>query len=116
MKFSKETKERLKKNPNVKNVYPTFINYTEEFKQKAIYEYDMGKNPKDIFIDAGFVLSEISSNRDYPNKTINQWIYSKKTPTKTLKYDSKEHELLLAKIAYLEEENKMLKKLKGIEN
>lgn len=117
MRFSKETRERLKKNPNVKNIYPTIINYTEDFKQKAMYEYDMGKKPKDIFIDAGFILEELSNNRDYPAKTINQWIHSKNihNPKKKINFISKEHEFLLAKIAYLEEENKMLKKLRGIE-
>lgn len=121
MKFSKETKERLRKNPNVKDVYQSKIHYDEKFKEKALYEFEMGKHPKQIFIDAGFVLEEISSNPDYPSKTINQWKYNSKNnihnpKRKKMKFLSKEHEFLLAKIACLEEENKLLKKLRGIEN
>ena len=118
MKYSKELKERLRKNENVKAVYQSMIYYTEKFKEKAIYEYEMGKHPKDIFRDAGFVLEEISSNKNYASKTLIQWIAQKNkvvSPQK-MHFDSKEHQFLLAKIAYLEEENKLLKKLKGIEN
>ena len=122
MKFSKEQRDRLKKNPNVKEVYPTCIRYCKEFKEKAIYEYDLGKNPKNIFIDAGFAIEDLSDNRDYPAKTINQWLAAKKinihypTEIKKRKFADKNEEFLLAKIAYLEEENKLLKKLKRIEN
>ncbi len=118
MKFSKELKERLRKNVNVKAVYQSMIYYTEKFKEKAIFEYEMGKHPKDIFREAGFQVEQISSNKNYASKTLNQWIAQKnkeKAPHKLL-FDSKEHQFLLAKIAYLEEENKLLKKLKGIEN
>ena len=94
----------------------------KEFKEKAIYEYDLGKNPKNIFIDAGFALEDLSENRNYPAKTVIQWIATKKikpvnkSKKKKFKFADKNEEFLLAKIAYLEEENKLLKKLKSIEN
>lgn len=120
MKFSKELKNRLRQNPNVKEVYQTTIHYTEEFKEKALYEYEMGKHPNDIFIDAGFILDEISSKpSEYASKAINQWKRQKNIHNpkkKKMTFLSKEHEFLLAKIACLEEENKLLKKLKGIAN
>ena len=120
MKFSKETKERLRNNPNVKGVYQATIHYTQDFKEKALYEFEMGKHPKDIFQDAGFNLSEISSKPYYPNKMLNQWKLQKRNnihspQNKLLKFDSKKEQYLMAKIACLEEENKLLKKLQAIE-
>ena len=120
MKFSKETKNYLRLNPNVKEVYQSTVHYTEEFKQRALYEYEMGKHPKDIFIDAGFNLYELSSNPNYASKMVNQWKHKKNnnihfSPNKKLKFESKREEYLMAKIACLEEENKLLKKLQGIE-
>ena len=120
MKFSKETKDRLRQNENVKEVYQATIHYTETFKQKALYEYESGKHPKDIFKDAGFNLSEISSKPYYASKMLNQWKLQNKnnihfSPNKKLKFESKREEYLMAKIACLEEENKLLKKLQGIE-
>ena len=119
MRFSKAQQERLNANSNVKKVYPTFIHYTEEFKDNAVFQYNMGKSAKEIFIDAGFILEDLSDNRNYPAKTLNQWVAAKNNisdfPPK-IKFPDKNTEFLMAKIAYLEEENKMLKKLKGIEN
>ena len=121
MKFSKETKDRLRLNPNVKEVYQSTIHYTEEFKQKALYEYELGKHPRDIFIDAGFNLCDISLKPDYATKMVNQWKLQKRnnihfSPNKKLKFESKREQYLMAKIACLEEENKLLKKLQGVED
>jgi hypothetical protein len=121
MKFSKETKDRLRLNPNVKEVYQSTIHYTNEFKTKALYEFEMGKHPKDIFQDAGFNLSEISTKPYYANKMLNQWKLQERKnihlpQNKLLKFDSKREQYLMAKIACLEEENKLLKKLQGIED
>lgn len=116
MKFSKEEKDILRANPNVKGVYQSTIHYNEAFIQKALYQFEMGKHPNDIFLEAGFNLAQISSCPYYASKTLNRWKLqqdknnknNKKTP---LKFLSKQEQFLMAKIAYLEEENKLLKKL-----
>ncbi|WP_277408881.1 HTH domain-containing protein [Lacrimispora xylanisolvens] len=52
--FSKEEIEILSRNPNVKSVTAKQINYTDEFKMRFLEQYQTGKMPLDIFIEAGF--------------------------------------------------------------
>ena len=114
MKFSKEEKDRLRSNPNVKEVYQSTIHYTEAFKQKALYQFEMGKHPKDIFIEAGFNPAELSHNPYYTSKMLNQWKLQQKkqfAQKQKIQFSSEQEQFLMAKIAYLEEENKLLKKL-----
>ena len=51
--FTIEEREELKRNPNILKVLNSNIEYTEEFKQKALQEHkDQGKTAKQIFSEA----------------------------------------------------------------
>lgn len=116
MKFNKEQKEKLLRNKNVMAVSDSHILYSVEFKEKAILEYSLGKSARQIFIDAGFVLSDLSPNSDYPSKMISKWnnkkcmnniIYSRKE----IKDKQSSYSKINARLEYLEAENEFLKKL-----
>ncbi len=52
--FTAEEREELARNPNVFKVLSSNIEYTEEFKQHALYEHkEFGKSAKQIFEEAG---------------------------------------------------------------
>ena len=52
--FTQLEREGLKNNSNILKVSNSNITYTEEFKKRAIYEYDTkGKSAKVIFAEAG---------------------------------------------------------------
>ena len=57
-KISKEQREKLLQNPYVAGLSEKQIYYTEEFKQKALAEYALGKTARQIFSNAGFELEK----------------------------------------------------------
>ena len=73
MKFNEEQIKKLKQNPNVLTVLPDKIFYTQEFKEKAIQGYALGKSAKQIFIEAGFNLSDISQISNYASRILSKW-------------------------------------------
>lgn len=115
MKFNQEQQEKLLKNPNVKAVSDKQIYYTEEFREKALAEYALGKSAKQIFKDAGFNITELSDKRDYACKIISKWRQAKGStihyPQKRIKEKQSAYQKMAARLEYLEAENEFLKKL-----
>lgn len=118
MKFNKEQKDKISQNPNVLFVYDTTIHYTQEFKNKAILEYNLGKSAKQIFEEANFNLAQISTQSDYSSKTISKWRGSKNNnihfPKNKIKQKQTAYQKLLARNDFLEAENEFLKKLQAL--
>lgn len=63
--------ETLKRNPNVKNCSKWSITYSNDFKIKAVKEFEGGLTPRDIFDKAGLDLKIIG--RDAPKESIKHW-------------------------------------------
>ena len=49
----KEVRQKLESNIHIYKVTSKNIYYTDDFKLKAVEEYNQGKEPEDIFKDAG---------------------------------------------------------------
>ena len=119
MKNTKTRQAELLKNPNVEAVTSFCIHYTNEFKQKALCEYTLGKTADQIFQDAGFNLQEISNDPDYASKTHSKWQCKNKNkniqyPKKKRKGNLNTYQKLLARNEYPEAENEFLKKLHAL--
>ncbi|WP_407083019.1 IS3 family transposase [Paenibacillus polygoni] len=69
--FTNQQQAQLKLNPYVKNVSAKAITYTEEFKGFFIDEYDKGKIPSEIFLEAGFDIGALGLTRIH--KASNRW-------------------------------------------
>ena len=55
-KFTKEEKELLEQNPNIQAVLSNQVLYTKDFKEKAVIEYESGKDmimPLKLFLNGG---------------------------------------------------------------
>lgn len=127
--FTKQQQAQLKLNPYVKNVSSKAITYTDEFKEFFIGEYDKGKFPSEIFLEAGFDIEVIGSTRIH--KASDRWRTAYKEHGLTGLEDARkqasgrplERELSLeekyarleAKMKLLEAENELLKKLDQLE-
>ncbi|MDD1505985.1 IS3 family transposase, partial [Lysinibacillus sp. CNPSo 3705] len=61
--FTKQQQSQLKLNPYVKAVSDKSITYTDEFKQFFIDEFEKGKYPREIFLEAGFDIDIIGMTR-----------------------------------------------------
>ena len=61
--FTDQEQKILKKHPYVKAVSEKAITYTDEFKSRAIKEYEEGKFPRQIFEDAGFDIEIVGIER-----------------------------------------------------
>ena len=61
--FTEEQRKILSKNPNVESVEKTRIIYTEAFKSYYVKNYLAGKQPTEIFIEAGFDPSILGNKR-----------------------------------------------------
>ena len=61
----------LESNPNVDHVSERSISYTPDFKIRAVKENLNGKGPVQIFIEHGFDLQVIGSNK--PNSCLKRW-------------------------------------------
>ena len=115
MKISKEQREKLLQNLYVAGLSERQIYYTEEFKEKALTEYALGKPARQIFLEAGFELEKISEQNDYASKTISKWRQAKGKnihyPKKKIKEKQSAYQKMAARLEYLEAENEFLKKL-----
>lgn len=130
-KFSNTQRRLLEENPHVLRIINNKIQYAPEFKKKAVREYKEGKDPKSIFIDAGFPDSIVNSK--LPNWVIKGWRCIADTPggeanftdrrgrkkkkkskdPKTMTNEEK-IEYYEAKIAYKEAENQLLAEARGL--
>ena len=118
--FTKEERELLEKNPNVKSVTINQIYYTEEFKDKAIKEYLEGKSANQIFREAGINIEEISVQSSYASSILSKWRKRKQCNSsvhyqqKQVKENKTAYQKLLQRNEYLEAENEFLKKLSAL--
>lgn len=122
--FSEEERLELEKNPNILRVLNSNIEFSESFKQKAVFEQrSLGKSAKQIFAEAG--VPDWLNTGDYAKDNLKRWrkqgISSTSTkrgrpkvnPDKPLEEMSMEE--LRKRVAYLELENEFLKKLEPLE-
>ena len=123
--FSKEETLELSKNPFVKNVSCKSITYTNEFKIHFITEYNNGKNPTQIFREAGFDTNIIGAKRiksaserwrkSYKENGIlgldDSRVNNSGKPRKRKLTDKEIIEMKNAEIAYLKAELELVKKL-----
>ena len=118
--FTKEERELLEKNPNIKSVTINQIYYTEEFKDKAIKEYLEGKSANQIFREAGINIEEISVQSSYASSILSKWRKRKQNSSsvhyqqKQVKENKTAYQKLLQRNEYLEAENEFLKKLSAL--
>ena len=61
--FTPEQVEELRKNKYVKHVSEKAITYTEEFKEKFMFEYNAGKTRSQILIEMGFDIKVLGVSR-----------------------------------------------------
>lgn len=61
--FTEEQVDKLSKNPNVERISIKGITYKESFKEHFIEEYRKGKTTREIFIEAGFDLETLGTDR-----------------------------------------------------
>jgi hypothetical protein len=107
--FTDQEREKLDNNPYVKSVSKVSVFYTQEFKEKAVFEHSRGKTAKQIFIDAGINLDVVGERS--PIDCLSEWRKNDRMRNQSYR------DLIQAqaKIAYLEAENELLKKLEALE-
>ncbi|WP_433594989.1 HTH domain-containing protein [Lysinibacillus xylanilyticus] len=69
--FSKQQQTQLKLNPYVKTVSAKAITYQMKFKEFFIDEYNKGKYPSEIFLEAGFDIEALGPTRI--RRASNRW-------------------------------------------
>lgn len=115
----------LVKNPNVEKLTASNVQYTQEFKLRAIKAYNSGVPAEQIFADAGLEVSTFG--KGYARKSISRWIQEvEKYGAKKLGDERrgvgatgrpgvKKFKSLEEENAYLRAENDFLKKLHALE-
>ncbi len=121
--FTAEEREELCGNPHISKVLNSNIEYTEEFKQRALYEHkESGKSAEQIFEEAG--LPAWLNRKGYAKSALKRWRKQQFQARKprgrpALDIDKPIDEMSLEelkmRIAYLELENEFLKKLEPLE-
>jgi len=126
--FSEDQIEALRKNSYVKNVTRFSITYTDEFKEIAVNDYQMGVTPRHIFLNKGFIIEVIGLKR--ATSSLERWrkmshrddgftdmrqFRSKGRPRSKPRSPEEEVAYLKDKFEYLEQENEFLKKLRAAE-
>ncbi|AQQ54591.1 transposase [Planococcus lenghuensis] len=129
--FNEHQCRQLEANPNVAAVSERAIQYTPEFKVKAVKENLQGKGPSQIFVEHGFDLMVIGT--DKPKSALKRWrksyqLYGEQGffeerrgkgstghPSTNDLSAEKKLEKAEARIKYLEAENELLKKLEELE-
>ena len=126
--FSNEELVELRKHLCVFSCTSKSINYTYEFKKRAIEEYEKGMRPKDIWKQAGFDTSKWKKH--YFRLTIRDWkrivrrgdlsslnnqggVQHDDGMTKSLKTEKDKIKRLELQIRYLQAENIFLAKLRA---
>jgi transposase-like protein len=128
--FNEQQIKELLENKNVDQCSPKSITYNSKFKLEAVKKYyEQGESPSNIFTEAGFDLNLIDAER--AKDALRRWrkIYNHKGEEQLLasskgghggrlktKYDNDADKIkyLETKVAYLEEESRMLKKMKRL--
>ena len=122
-----QVRRELSQSPHVVKVTESQVMFTTKFKLMAIELNLLGQSPRDIFNYHG--INTVYFEDDYPRKTVSRWkkIYerhgeeglnerrgknSKGRPKRNR--DGTDTKSLLARLAYLEAENYILKKLKAL--
>ena len=78
-KFTTVEREELQKNPNISKVLNSNVEYSEEFKQKALYEHkELGKTANQIFKEAG--IPDWLNIAGYAKTCIKRWKYQQRHP------------------------------------
>ena len=83
------------------------MEFTKDFKEKAIKLKERGMHPKDIFEKHGYDIS--NKQKFYAGKLISTW--KKAMPQLQEKDTKKKMEYLEAQVAYLQAENEFLRQL-----
>jgi len=129
--LNEHQRQLLEANTNVASVSDRAIQYTPEFKIRAVEENLAGKGPTQIFIENGFDLEMIGTNKAKNSlnrwrKTFNQYgengfLVERRGKGSTGRPNSKnlstdkKLEKAEARIRYLEAEIELLKKLEELE-
>lgn len=122
--FTMEERKELEENANILRVLNSNVEYTEEFRQKVLYEHkETGKTAKQIFSEAG--IPDWLNNNGYAKSCIKRWKKQKVqnkpnkrgrpkvAVNKTLQEMSNQE--LIKEIQLLRLENEFLKKLEPLE-
>lgn len=127
-KFSEKERKILETNSYVQKVTETQVLFTAQFKIKAVELNLEGISPQEIFIRMGIDTALFLP--DFPKKSVSRWrrIYEKlgaeglekerrgkgSTGRPKRSFDPSDPASLLERIAYLEAENYILKKLEAL--
>ena len=122
--FTEAERLELENNPNILKVLNSNVEFSEEFKQKALFEQkELGKSAKQIFAEAG--IPDWLNTGDYAKDNIKRWrrmLKRKDTPKRgrpAIDMDKPISEMsldeLCQRVVYLELENEFLKKLEPLE-
>lgn len=126
--FSNEELVELRKHPCVFSCTSKSVNYTYEFKRRALEEHEKGMRPKDIWKQAGFDTSKWKKH--YFRLTIRDWkrivrrgdlsslnnqggVQHDDGMTRTLKTERDKIKRLELHIRYLQAENDFLAQLRA---
>lgn len=114
--FSDEEINILKENPNVVKVTRRTIEFSDEFKIRALAEYNKGKSARKIFTESGLSVESIGINR--VRGFIQRISKAQELPKlHAEKYSSMQQytKKLERRITYLQQENEFLKKIQESE-
>jgi transposase-like protein len=107
-------------NPNVKKITESNIQFTKEFKLKAIKSYQSGQSADEIFLKAGIDIFDFEPG--YARKSIIRWKEaSEEYGSKNLDNErrgqsrAKKFKTMEEELEYLRAENDFLKKLNALE-
>ena len=126
--FSNEELVELRKHPSVFSCTSKSVNYTYEFKKRALEEHEKGVHPKEIWKQTGFNTSKWKNH--YFRLTIRDWkrivrrgdlsslnnqggVQHDDGITKSLKTEKDKIKRLELQIRYLQAENDFLAKLRA---
>ena len=122
--FTLAEREELESNPNISKVLNSNVEYTEEFKQKVLYEHEeLGKTAKQIFSEAN--IPDWFNCGKYAKKCLDRWKYQQRHPTSNKRghpsfevnkpLNEMSNQELIREIQLLRLENEFLKKLEPLE-
>lgn len=127
-KFPEKVRKQLLLSPFVEKVSDSSVSFSSDFKIQAVKMNLEGANPQDIFVELG--IDPAFFLVDYPKKSISRWrkIYDQygfdgfkeerrgkgSTGRPKRSYDPSDPESLRERIAYLEAENYILKKIRAL--
>lgn len=122
--FTEEQRTELLQNKNIEKVCKSSVFFTADFKIHAIKRHELGDTARIIFKEAK--IPDWLNKKDYARYCIKFWrkVYEKNPSSAFKKIKVKKNktlsemnlEELMTKVAYLEEENEFLKKLKALES